>query len=114
VATHGESFSSCYNEAYNEAIEDMELQLLQLLQWSTFCTATDFEHRRQCVIDRSVEVMAEPDDGPPGSTVLCQADWEYMHERAHACMHDADRHRADPQQPRAWVQKHARCGRAFP
>ena len=85
VATHGESFSSCYNEAYNEAIEDMELQLLQLLQWSTFCTATDFEHRRQCVIDRSVEVMAEPDDGPPGSTVLCQADWEYMHERAHAC-----------------------------
>ena len=28
VATHGESFSSCYNEAYNEAIEDMELQLL--------------------------------------------------------------------------------------
>ena len=81
VATHGESFSSYYNED----IEDIELALLQLLQWSTFCSASNFGHHRQRVIDRSVEVMAEPDDGSPGSSVLCQADWEYMHERLHAC-----------------------------
>ena len=81
AAKHGESFSSCYNED----IEDIELALLQLLQWSTFCSATDFQHHRQRVIDNSVEIMAEPDDGSPGSSVLCQADWEYMHERLRAC-----------------------------
>ena len=82
AAKHGESFSSCYNED----IEDIELALLQLLQWSTFCSASDFDLHRQRVIDRSVEVMAEPDDGSPGSSVLCQADWEYMHERLRACV----------------------------
>ena len=81
AAKHGESFSSCYNED----IEDIELALLKLLQWSTFCSVTDFEHNRQRIIDRSVEIMAEPDDGSPGSSVLCQDDWEYMHERLHAC-----------------------------
>jgi len=38
AAKHGESFSSCYNED----IEDIELALLQLLQWSTFCSASNF------------------------------------------------------------------------
>ena len=92
AAKHGESFSSCYNED----IEDIELALLQLLQWSTFCSATHFEHHRQRVIDRSVEVMAEPDDGSPGSSVLCQADWEYMHERLRACMPPAGSQQPSP------------------
>ena len=92
AAKHGESFSSCYNED----IEDIELALLQLLQWSTFCSASNFGHHRQRVIDRSVEVMAEPDDGSPGSSVLCQADWEYMHERLRACVPPAGSQQPSP------------------
>ena len=78
---HGDSFSSCYNED----IEDIELALLQLLQWTTFCSFNAFEDYQQRIIDNSIEVMAEPNDGAPGSSVLCQADWEYMHERLRAC-----------------------------
>jgi len=92
AAKHGESFSSCYNED----IEDIELALLQLLQWSTFCSAADFEHHRQRVFDRSVELMAEPNDGSPGSSVLGQADWEYMHERLRACMPPAGSQQPGP------------------
>jgi hypothetical protein len=100
AAKHGESFSSCYNED----IEDIELALLQLLQWSTFCSVTDFEHNRQRIIDRSVEIMAEPDDGSPGSSVLCQDDWEYMHERLHACMTPAGAEQPRPARSNSLVR----------
>ena len=75
----GAQLSSCYNED----IEDIEIALLYLLGWSTYCSGHDYLRHRQRYVDRAAEAVAAPSDGMPGITALAEDDLKFLEERAH-------------------------------
>lgn len=75
----GASLSSCYNED----IEDIEIALLHLLGWSTYCSGHDYLRHRKRYVDRAAEAVAAPSDGTPGITALAEDDLKFLEERAH-------------------------------